>query len=345
MKLKKLFLVVFLFTQVQLFSQVSVAPKHIGGSGEFENNEWQKFKNTTTIFVLSNVHDPAVYKEILNKVWTVTPFELVSFEDFERSNYFGSQYSIAELGGFKRIKQMKTGGNGTSLFTYVDFYLYDGGEIREELQGLSEKKFERKYRGVVSDAKINIARFYVYPKDDFIKTSLSKEMNEIVNSMYSDPIFFNYSPGMLQNYFQKINDNIEREKETSMYGFDYLPALKNLAQQTLYVPSYIGIRYNPWKLSDGEVDPEYIEKIFNKYEYAYQVISDEELNQKILNGEDFYYLRYARMNAERFLQVVNAKTGEIVFKLYVTGLSYKIKPKHLKEIRKSIERALKGKKP
>ena len=86
------------------------------------------------------------------------------------------------------------------------------------MQGLSEKKFERKYRGVISDAKINIARFYVYPKDDFIKTSLSKEMNEIVNSMYSDPIFFNYSPGMLKNYFQKINDHIDREEEVSMYG-------------------------------------------------------------------------------------------------------------------------------
>lgn len=344
MKLKKLLLFAFLFTQIQLFSQVSVGSKHIGGSGEFENNEWQKFKNTTTIFVLSNIHDQDVYEKILSKVWTVTPFELVSFEDFERSNYFGSQYSIAKLGGFKRIKQMKTG-SVTSLFTYVDFYLYDGGKIKEELQGLSEKKFERKYRGVVSDAKINIARFYVYPKDDFIRTSISKEMNEIVNSMYSDPIFFNYSPGMLQNYFQKINDNIKREEETSMYGFNYLPTLKNLAQQTLYVPSYIGIKYNPWKMSDGEVDPENLENIFKKYEYAYEVISAEELNQKILKGEDFYYLRYVRMNAERFLQVVNSTTGEIVFKLYVTGLSYKIKPKHLKEISKSIERAIKGKKP
>ncbi len=343
MKLKTL-LLFFVLAHLQLFSQISVAPNHQGRAGKFKNNELEKFKKTKTIFVLSNIHEKKVYEDILNSVWTVTPYEIVDIENFNRANYFGSQYSIAELGGFTRTIQMKTG-SYTSLFTYIDFFMYNGKEISEEVQGLSEKKLERKYEDILSEAKIEIARFYVYPKDDFIKTSISKKMDEIVNSLFSEDVFFNYSPGLLKNYFQKINNLIESGEKFWMYEFDYLPELKKLAHNTLYVPSYVGIKYNPWKASDGDSELENIEKMFKKYEYDYTVIPDEELNQKIMNNENFYYLRYVRMTAERFLQVVEAKTGEIIFRLYETGLSYKIKPKHIKEISSSIDRALKGKKP
>lgn len=77
------------------------------------------------------------------------------------------------------------------------------------------------------------------------------------------------------------------------------------------------------------------------YNYKYEVISDEELNNKILNNEELYYLRYVRMNAERFLQVVNSKTGEIIYRNYITGMSYNIKSKDIKELNDKIKKASK----
>lgn len=126
-----------------------------------------------------------------------------------------------------------------------------------------------------------------------------------------------------------------------MYKDDFLPELKKLTNNKLYIPSYMTIKYNGWTGKDSEGDDENIQKIFKKYDYKYEVISDEELNRKILNNEELYYLRYVRMNAERFLQVVNSKTGEIIYRNYITGLSYKIKSKHIKELNSKIKKASK----
>lgn len=128
-----------------------------------------------------------------------------------------------------------------------------------------------------------------------------------------------------------------------MYEDDYLPDLKKLATHKLYIPSYMNIKFNGWTGQDSEADDNNIDDIFKKYEYQYEIISDDDLNNRILDNQELYYLRYVRMNAERFLQVVNSKTGEIIYRNYITGLSYKIKSKHIKDLNGDIKKALKGK--
>jgi len=343
MKLKSFLLL--LFVGFQGISQISVASKHMGRSNKIEKEVIETFKNSETIFVLSNIYDKEVYEEILNDVWDVTPYKIIDIEDFDLKDYSTDDYSIAKLSGIRRERQMKSGGTSVSLFTYVDINMYDNEEIKEKREKYSAKKWERKRRDVLADNTINLARFYIFPNDDFISTGVHKSLTEIEKSLYTEDVFFNYKPGFLKNYFQKVNNLIKAEEGYWMYEFDYLPELKKLAQETLYIPAYMNIKYNPWTQKDGDGDDENIEDLFKKYEYSYQIISDEEMSDRIMNNESFYYTRYVRQNAERFLQVVNAKTGEIVFRLYVTGMSYKLKPKHIKELNKSIERAIKNKKP
>tara|TARA_R100000501_G_C2563091_1_gene72949 strand:- start:233 stop:448 length:216 start_codon:yes stop_codon:yes gene_type:complete len=69
------------------------------------------------------------------------------------------------------------------------------------------------------------------------------------------------------------------------------------------------IKYNAWTGQDSEEDEENIEDVFKKYDYQYEIIDDTELSKKIMNNENLYYIRYVRMNTERFLQVVNSKNG------------------------------------
>ena len=339
MKLK--IFVLLLFITLQGYSQVSVSAKHIGKSSKFKKGVLEKFKNTETIFLLSGIYDKSEYDKILKTSWNVTPYKIVDSENFEIEDYISDKYSIAQLAGFKRIKQMKYGGTSTSLFTYVDIKIYDSEEIFKKLNKLSPKKRAKKKNDIINDNSSNIARFYIFTKDDFIHTSLSKDMNTIVNSLYNDDVFFNYKLGFLQNYFQKINNLLKEEQIYWMYEDDFLPELKKLASKKLYIPSYMTIKYNGWTGQDSEEDDENIEDIFKKYDYKYEIISDEELNNKILNNEELYYLRYVRMNAERFLQVVNSKTGEIIYRNYITGLSYKIKSKHIKELNGKIKKASK----
>ena len=103
-------------------------------------------------------------------------------------------------------------GTSTSLFTYIDFKVYDSEKIFEKLDKLSPERRKKKRESIINDNSSNIARFYIFPKDDFINTSLSKKMSEIVNSLYTDDVFFNYKLGFLKNYFQKINNLIKNEE-------------------------------------------------------------------------------------------------------------------------------------
>ncbi|OEK09886.1 hypothetical protein A8C32_10275 [Flavivirga aquatica] len=345
----KLTTLVLLFSIIfQSYSQISVGPKHKGKPGKFKKGVLDKFKNTETIFVLSDVYERDVYEEILEKTWSVTPYKIVEFEDFNIKKYLSNKYSIANLSGFKRIKQMKYGGTSTSLFTYFDFKIYDSESIHEELKKLASKKVSskkriKKEREIIMGNSSNIARFYVFPKDNFIHKSLSADKEELVNSLYTEDVLFNYKPGLLKNYFQKINNLIENEEVYWMYEDDYQPELKKLASNKLYIPSYMKIKYNGWAAQDGEEEDENINDIFKKYEHEYEVVSDKDLSDRIMSGEEFYYVRYVRMNVERFLQIVNSKTGEVIYRGYITGLSYNIKPKHIAEINSKIKKAIKKK--
>jgi len=339
MKLK--FILVLLFISFQSYSQISVGPKHIGKPSKFKKGVLDRFKNTETIFLLSKIYNKSVYEKVLKDSWTVTPYKIVDLETFEIENYLSDKYSIAQLAGFKRIKQMKNGGTSTTLHTYIDIKIYDSDKIFEKLNKLSPKKRAKKKSEIIDDYSLNIARFYIYPKDDFIQTAMFQDMNKIFYSFYMDDVFFNYKPGLLKNYFQKINNLIESEEGYWMYGSDYLPELKKLKKNTLYIPSYMTVTYSGWTGQDSNEDEENIQNVLKKYEYKYEVIQDEELSDRIMNNEEFYYLRYVRMNAERFIQVVNSKTGEIVYRNYMAGFSYKIKPKHIKDLNSKILKASK----
>lgn len=339
MKLKTIFL--FILTFFQSYSQVSVSSQHFGKLRNFEKDVLEKFKNTETIFLLSNIYDISEYDKILKESWTVTPYRIVDPKNFEIENYISDKYSIVQLAGLKRVVQKKTI-TTTSIFTYFDLKIYDSATIFEALNKLSPKKRAKKRNDIINEHSSNIARFYIFPKDDFIHTSLSEEIDTITNSLYNDDVFFNYKLGFIKNYFQKINSLLDEEKIYWMYEKDFLPELKQLANKTLYIPSYMTIKYNGWSWKDSEKDNENVDKIFNNYDYKYEIIADDELNDKILNNEELYYLRYVRMNTERFLQVVNSKTGEIIYRDYITGLSYKIKSKHIDELNDKIKEALKN---
>lgn len=335
-------IVLLLLITFQGYSQVSVSSKHIGKPSKFKTGVLEKFKNTETIFLLSSVYDKSEYDKILKNTWNVTPYKIVDSENFEIEKYISDKYSIAKLAGFKRIKQMKSGSRVTSLFTYIDIKIYDSEKIFEKLNKLSPKKRVKKRYDIINANSSKIARFYIYPKDDFIQTSITKDMNTIVNSLYNDDVFFNYRLGFLKNYFQKINNLLKKEEIYWMYKDDFLPELKKLANNKLYIPSHMTISYSGWKTHrDSDENDENLKNIFEKYDYEYEVISDEDINNKILNNEEFYYLRYVRMNAEKFLQVVNSKTGEIIYRNYSTGLSYNLKSKHIKELNSTIKKALK----
>ena len=179
---KSIFTLFFLFISIHIFSQVSVAPKHIGKSGRFKKGVLDQFKNTTTVFVLSDNYDRGTYEQILKESWTVTPYKVVDYADFSIINYLGEGYSIVQISGFIRTVQSKSG-TRTSFFPYIEINMCDGEEIVKQSKKLSEKKLKKRFQRIIDGNSISIARFYLHTRDKFLNTYH-------VDPLYKEDAFF-----------------------------------------------------------------------------------------------------------------------------------------------------------
>tara|TARA_Y100000780_G_C13390721_1_gene304108 strand:- start:245 stop:535 length:291 start_codon:yes stop_codon:yes gene_type:complete len=90
-------------------------------------------------------------------------------------------------------------------------------------------------------------------------------------------------------------------------------------------------------------DKDEFQDTFENYNYKFEFQDENEIDRRILNGEEFYYLRFVRVNSQKFIHIINSKTGEIIYRNYVAGMlsSYNMKARHVKDINSCIKKALK----
>ena len=347
--MKNIILIVCCLISVQALTQVSFSARHTAWAKGHDDGVIERFKNTETIFALSAIYEKEVYQEILEEAWTVTPFRIVDIRDFAMEDYLSDKYSIVYLTGARLVW------DGYPFFQcFIDIKMHKNEKIIKKLDKISKKKEpknekERKERAqeklkIYNKEDIKIARFELFCKDNLVADAYDYSENdpeELFERMISEDIFFNYNPGFLKNYFQKVNDLIIEEKKYWMFKEDDMPEIKELAGQTLFVPSYLSRKYKSKK--DGEENEMYIKELFKDYKYDYKVVSSEDLSSRIMNKEEFYYIRYVRIMSEKFLQVINAKTGEIIYRNYSPSLSKNIKGKFFKHLSETIKKALEEK--
>ncbi|HRV55265.1 MAG TPA: hypothetical protein P5264_06980, partial [Mangrovimonas sp.] len=84
-------------------------------------------------------------------------------------------------------------------------------------------------------------------------------------------------------------------------------------------------------------------EVLSSYDYNYKFIDNDKLDEKILSGEEFYYLKYVRVNSQKFVSIINGKTGEVVYRNYYAGtaFSYNLKSKNIKQLNGLIRKAAK----
>lgn len=341
---KQLIFLACLFMLSTVSAQVSIGPRHVGKSKNFPKGRLDKFKGTETIFVLSDIIDTATYEKILSDSWDITPYKLVSRDNFNILEYIDGNYSFANLEGLHKEKQMKSGGVAHYIYIYIKFYMLDTASLKKDISKLNKdsKKYIKKLNRAISSNKENIARVDLFPKDTFLPTALTSETSVIMDTIYTKDVFYNYKSGFLKNYFQKVNNQLKDGEEYWMYENDYLPELKKLANNTLFIPNYHLIKFNPWKMKASDNKEEF-EEVLENYDHKFQFQDENEIDKRILSGEAFYYLRFVRVNSQKFIHIVNSKTGEIIYRNYVAGMlsSYNLKSRHINDINSKIKKALK----
>ena len=164
------------------------------------------------------------------------------------------------------------------------------------------------------------------------------------------PSIFNKTPGMIKNYLQYLNSCLSNKLAINCQKNIAVSAkLATLKNDTLYIPKYVlkGLAFEYIKNGRSvEVKATRVKRkaseIFKDYTFPYKVISDAQLSDKILTCEkSFYYLMYICSNTDRYVSIVNAKTGKIVYLNYTRLRSTKndmlfLNPKDIKKLIKKI---------
>lgn len=379
--MKKIILFFVLLIGVTNYAQVSISPSYRGADEEFGKKDIENFKKTTTVFVLSNVYKKEEYEKILKEVWTVTPFIVVNSNDFKVYEYADGNYSIASLYGDILVSDGGTKANYRQIYNYeagtkyihANFILktIDAEKFKKDFVKLKkdDKKYSKKLLEIFQEnssyiAKVplcinnnflneinkidklsieNFLSFYNNKFNTYENINVYKNFNEVcVYKMFNEVCFTNTNLGMLKNYFQQISESLSKGEHYGLYDDFSKPELKNLKENILYIPEVYKMEYNAWKWSEKLRDDKEVTALLKDYKYKYEFISDADLEKKILNNEKIYYLRYVSMNANKYLQVVDAQSGNPVYYSY-GAMTYNLKDNDFEEINKAINKTNKSK--
>lgn len=293
--------------------------------------EISNLKGATTYIAMKdpNSEKAKEYVEIFKRYWNLSKFEFIKYSEIDK--YLAPGNFFFTIGGYvtnvSSITLFKTGSKSGLNYSNTHIYL--------ELWKANDKYFEAKKKKDFDDQKhkIQIARIELFT--DF-KTLM--EPKNLYSSEYDgNGHIRNWGPGILKNYLQSLNSFINKGEKKSLFSeIVNTSELKKLATENLYVPDYLLTKFN--KFSGDETKKHTEKDIFEDYKLKYQILSTENLNQKILaETSPFYYLIYIKSSTDKYISVINSLTGEYVYSVY-TPVSYNIKSGDLKDLQKKIQK-------
>lgn len=328
MKNNHYLLLVFLISYATVFSQIRI--------GDFETAQYsfsklkdkniERFKNSTTIFFLSDQFTIEEYDNILKDNWTVTPYIIKDIKELDthvfkegESFFRPDNHSIA----------LTNNSVQTSSYIFYNHILYLIDDVK------TNKKGKRK------TTTLKIA-------DIYFTGDVDARFSAFFNAKNAKGSMVNFKLGYLKNFFQNINNSLEKEISVEIYDDLATVELKKLKTDTLYIDKSVALGFEKItnkkliKMLEKNNSLQRIDEVLANfsegYPYPYKIVSPKELNDKILNAEeDFYYLMNNQLNSNKVITIFNGKTSDIIYNNH-SKMSYKIKSKDLKKIVKKIEK-------
>jgi len=327
--MKHLAILICLLFSTFTVAQVEVGLTRLGKAAPLKPEALEKFKNTTTLFVLPDWIDEDVYEKIIEEVWTVTPYKIMAFEDYEIQELYEENYSFLTIDFQKKVRKNTTGNTVNAFYSFIDLSIYDGPEITARRNKFDKRVIDKKMPMILKSNRTTLGRCYLFPSEEFIKVAVKGDRLGVLEGLYAQNIYYNYSAGLLKNYLQKLHKHVSQGSMYTLKKKDHHASkISELITAPLYLPEYTMLKTNIVK---GKVTPmkeKEIKNLLESYKYNYETISDAALSEAILNKKDINYLRFVRIDDQTFIQVVNALTGDVIFRDYHLGVIYNLKPKN-----------------
>lgn len=276
-----------------------------------------RFNNKTTKFILPEFYSKSSYENLLKEVWNVTPYEIVSQKDFNE-NEVKVDDVLAQFLSLTITKTTKSGSVVHYLYNILDFHVVD--KLRKSSRRNPLKWYSSK-----------IGTIYFTPGIE-----LREQVNDRAKELTGD--LLNFRLGYLKNYLQLMNNSIKNKISINLYDDFSKPELSKLKTKILYIDKNFIYGYNAWTISKKK-SPD-IDELMSNYSYKYEFIEYENLEKMIMNKDtpDFYYFMYNQINSNKILNIINGKTGEIIYQEHST-ISYNLKPKDFKTLSSEINKS------
>ncbi len=230
-------------------------------------------EKTMTYFVSPGGSNDKDFKDVINKYWTATKFDIIKPDEVKKNL------------------------NPTSIFfSDISNTLYDFNGVNKGVSSFGYQMWSPTQKMIENNKDSKPLEFKFYQQFYEIK-------------MEGDYWYAGFFKNFLQQIQYYMKNLAEKGKTEDVADPSKIAELKNAI---LYVPNYV---MN--KASDDKTPAE----LFSKYPYKYQMISSEDLNKKIMAGENIYYLLTCIYGQNcKIINVVNSTTGQLVYS------SYEIKP-------------------
>ena len=335
--MKHLFILPLYFLSFSsLFSQVSIgkskSPINLYVS-DYDKEVFDKLKLTTTYFVVPDDLKLSVseVEKVISEVWVFNEIKFISEDEYinNKNKYHITSNSLIYLINNSYVKkEQHTGKVKGERIVYklvlFDFELNKKSEISSniiaEIFFTPNIRFRRDFVHAAGAMNPLVLKFMNYDK-------LNAKNPE-------KPGFYNFDLGYIKNYVQTLNDKLVKSENLKIRdGIENIEKLSDLKNQVLYAPEWILKKYEPTKAVLKEIIS--AEKQFKDYKYEYMVISNAQLNNKILNKENIYYLMHTQFNEVKIISIINSLTGEIIY--LSEENSYNVKPGDIKSISKLIK--------
>lgn len=273
-----------------------------------------------------------------------------SFMKVYKSNWKFSKIAFVNSSEKRKLKKLGNYFFGLNFFKRKE---YNSQRFKEELVAIQlslclyeyievvEKGEKILVEDVVDQFKISIKNKAFF--DELIPGSFCFGTYSTLDSLaynLGDNVMM-WSPGVLQNYIQKMaafsstKYNHQNDANKGQAKVDNAKELSNLKDEKLYVTEACLMDYN-LVTNTFKNEKKDVSKLFEKYPYEYELISDDDLSSKILAGETFYYLVFINDAPRKYVYIMNAKTGEIIYVDFSTP-SYDFTKGDVKSLVKALE--------
>lgn len=312
----KQFLILFLvFQSMYLNSQVCVGKANYYNEKTEENSleEINNFKSTTTVFVLPE-KDRSSFEKIVKDNWDLTKYEFITLSEYKTNK---EKYTHPTYSFFKFDNYILNNQNNSNSWSFLNLNL--GYTKVKQFKKNGKSTFETTFLATVFLSPVMNLKFKNY---------------EDYNSGSS---MMNYNIGFFKNHIQYINSSIKTNKNFNcLQEFKNKEKLNELKTKKLFILQKA--RENQQLVLKNDTDSE-INGLLSKYEYGYQLVSSEDLNNKILNEtEEFYYLMYTQINSKKIVSIISSKTGEVIYNS-LDRISYFLKDSDFKKLSNDIKKS------